>query len=159
MAFATTTTKTSDLQDALDLAEPDQLPDVLRKVKLGSTLDPLKVTFAALTAAATIDITTAASFAAATVNIGGPFASKTLPPILHVRTLRVTTSGTGASVGSYGVSDAGGAATSPATSTVLGIALLSDDGKSLTFLTTITGFVIEYVPRMVDMTTVFIPSS
>lgn len=143
-----TTTATKTLRKALNDANPNEISDALRKVRLGQVLAPVKVAFAALTAAATIDITTVAAKAAATITPTGLLETgEELPPIGVVKTLRVTTSGTANSVGSYVVSDAGGTAVSPTAGANVGIALLSDDGKSLTFPTTVTGFVIEYMPR------------
>jgi hypothetical protein len=141
-----TTTKKNTYQDVLDRANPQNVPDVLRKVKLGSMLSLLKVTVTGLTAAAAVDITAAATLAAATINVGALGQHRTtLPPIGLVRTLRVTAGGTGAE-GARTVSDAD--ATASAT-----VAKLSDDGKTLTFEGTVTGFIIEYFPLSeVDLT-------
>ena len=51
--------------------------------------------------------------------------------------------------GTYGVTDAGGTAIIPpgGASASMGIAKLSDDGKTITFPNTVTGFVITYYPR------------
>lgn len=135
------------LQQILNACNLNQLATVLKKVKLGNVLSPVKVSFAALSAATTIDITTAASLAAATISGLERETSDLLPAILVVKTLRVTASGTANSVGSYVVSDAAGTALTPTAGANVGIALLSDDGKSLTFPSTVTGFVIEFVPR------------
>lgn len=139
--------------EKLNDANPNLLATLLQQVKLGKMLDPVKVTFAGLTASAAIDITTAASRTGATINQGleGIAAGEALPPIQMVKTLRVTAVGTGA-LGARVVTDAGGTAT-VAAGNHPGIALLSDDGKTITFEGTVTGFVLEYMPRSeVDLT-------
>lgn len=69
------------------------------------------------------------------------------PPIKNLRTLRVT-AGAAAFVGSYMLTDVGGTPTSPVASTVLGIATISDDGKTITFPagTQATAITVEYTP-------------
>lgn len=143
--------------EKLNDANPNLLATLLQQVKLGKMLDPVKVTFAGLTAAAAIDITTSASRTGATINLGleGIAAGEGLPPIQMVKTLRVTASATAASLGTYIVSDSGGTAIIPpgGAGAAVGIALLSDDGKTITFPNTITAFVLEYMPRSeVDLT-------
>lgn len=159
--MAVTATKTNTLADVLDKADPDQIADALRLIKLGRMLNPLKVTFAAITAVAAPDLTTfKVGDAGVTVNqgltnfpVGTP-----LPPVLDLTSLRVTASGTGASLGTYTLTDTGGTAIVPpgGASVAVGIAKLSDDGKTITFPNTVTGFVIEYTPRsFTDPTTKF----
>lgn len=150
----TTTTRTDTIEQVLKRADPNELPDALRKVDLGQMLTPRKVTFAALSAAAAIDITTAASKAAATVSPALPDNVSALPPILSVISCRVSAVGTGA-LGDRHISDAGGTPAAPGASGP-GIATLSDDGKTLTFEGTVTGFVLEYIPRpATNLTTKF----
>ena len=150
----TTTTADKFIQQVLNEANLNLLATAFRKMKIGNTMAPVKVTFTGLTAAPAIDITTLASKNAASIVGLDRETSDLLPPIQCVKTLRVTASGTASTVGSYGVSDAGGTAVTAATSSVMGVALLSDDGKTLTFPTTITAFVLEYVPRSaVDLAT------
>jgi len=96
------------------------------------------VTFASLTSAAAQDVTTAASKAAATISGLTLDTGVNLPPISQVVTLRVTAGA--AAAGVRAVTDAGGSASSS-------VALISDDGKTLTFETTVTGFVLTYIPR------------
>lgn len=138
-----TATKARTLQEVLDEANPNELADALRKAKLGTTLAPLKRTFTGLTGAASYDLTA--------LDASGETAGKSNPnrlAALNVTTLRVTAATTGTAVGSYITTDAGGTVVSPATSTAVGIAKLSDDGKTLTFATAdVTAFVIEYIPR------------
>jgi hypothetical protein len=69
------------------------------------------------------------------------------PAIKALRTLRVT-AGAAAFVGSYMLTDSGGTPTSPVASTVLGIATISDDGKTITFPagTQATAVTVEYTP-------------
>jgi hypothetical protein len=129
------------VQNALDRAEPAKLADLVRELKLGSMLSPLNVTVTALgTPAAAIDLTDPATFAAATVNLGSPAYTKTLPPALMVVALRVVSGAGAAATGVREISDSGDTPTTA-------IATLSDDGKTLTFEDTVGDFVIVYVPR------------
>lgn len=85
--------------------------------------------------------------------------------------IEVKTAGTGATVltatetpgaGTYLVTDAAGATVSPAGHTIPGLALISDDGKTLTFPVTVDGFTTQYVPRMLsstDLAAVFAPTA
>jgi hypothetical protein len=141
-----TQTREPTVQATLDDANPNLVPSALQKVKLGRHLFPLKIVFAGLTAAAAFDITQLRSFA--TLPAGFDIDDdEDLPAALHVNTLRVTASGTANSVGSYGMTDAGGTTVSPTAGANMGIAKISDDGKTITFPTTVTAFVIEYTPR------------
>ena len=142
-----TLTANKTMQQVLNGANLNWLPTVLQKMKLGNMLSPVKVSVTGLTAASAIDITTTTFRGAATISGLDRETADLLPQILAVKTLRVTASGTANSVGSYGVSDAGGTAVSPTAGANMGIALLSDDGRTLTFPTTVTAFVIEYIPR------------
>ena len=132
------------LQEVLNKANLNQLPTVLQKMKLGNMFNPVKVVVG-LTAAAAIDITTAAVRAASTITGLERDTGDNLPAILSVTALRVTGVGTGAT-GARIVTDAGGTAGAPGANGP-GIALLSDDGATLTFEGTVTGFVLEYIPR------------
>lgn len=142
-----TTTANKTMQQVLNGANLNWLPTLLQMMKLGNMLSPVKVSVTGLTAAAAIDITTMTFRDAATISGLDRANADLLPQILTVKTLRVTASVTPNSVGSYGVSDAGGTAVSPTAGANMGIALLSDDGRTLTFPTTVTAFVIEYMPR------------
>lgn len=144
-----TTTKVETIRQVLNQASPDELADAFRKIKLGDMLSVIKVTVAALTATAAPDITSAAVKAAATI-VGTTLESgENLPPIGQLLSLRVTASGTAASVGSYIATDTGGTATLPTggASAGVGIAKLSDDGTTITFPNTVTAFVVTYRPR------------
>jgi hypothetical protein len=142
------TTAELTYQQWLNRANLNLLPTIFQKMKLGNMLSPVKVTVASLTATATPDITSAAVLAAASAISGlERETGDRLPAILAVKTLRVTTSGTANTVGSYAITDAAGTALTPTASANVGLALLSDDGTTLTFPTTVTGFVIEYIPR------------
>jgi hypothetical protein len=140
-AFGTTSTTPRTLKAALDEANPNDLADVLRLLKLGTANTVLKRTFTGLTAAASFDLT----LIDGTGETAGAANPNRLPAEI-VRTLRCTASGTANSVGTYITGDSGATATSPTASTVVGIALISDDGKTITFPTTVTAFVIEYYP-------------
>lgn len=133
------------LQQILNKANLNQLGTLLQKMKLGNMLNPVKVTVAGLAAAASVDITTAAVRAAATISGLDRDTGDNLPAILSVTSLRVTAVDTGA-LGPRAVTDAGGTAGAPGANGP-GIALLSDDGATLTFEGTVTGFILEYIPR------------
>jgi hypothetical protein len=143
----TTTTKLLTVRDVLDEANPNDVDDALRRAKLGTTLRPLKRTFTGLTAAGEFDLT-ALDASGETTGVS----NRNRLAALHVTTLRVTTETTGTdATGSYQITDASGTGLNPLNSTVVGLAKLSDDGKTITFLSTdVTGFVIEYVPRILQ---------
>lgn len=140
--FGSTNTKPRSLQNVLDAGNPNDMDAAMAQLDIGTVFTPLKRTFTGLTAAASFDLTAIDG----TGEITGPSNPLRLAANI-VRSLRVTASGTAATVGSYFVSDAGGTAVSAATSGAAGIALISDDGKTLTFPTTITAFTIQYMPR------------
>lgn len=133
------------LKSVLNSGKPAQLADAAKVMQLGTMLTPLKRAFTGLTSGTVFDLTA--------IDATGETAGASNPlrlPALCVNTLRVVTGSTG--VGAYIVTDAGGTAVTAATSTVVGIALLSDDGKTLTFPVALTAFTIEYIPRStVDM--------
>ena len=147
--MSATTTVQSDIRTVLNLGNLNDLADALRKIKVGTMLSVVKAVVTALSAAQNIDITTAAVKAAAVITGIALGTNENLPPIGVVRSLRVAASGTAASVGTYGVSDAGGTAVVPpgGASVSMGIATLSDDGKTLGFPNTITAFTIVYMPK------------
>lgn len=140
-AFGSTTTAQRTLQVVLDEANPNDIATVLQLLKLGTLHKPLKRAFTGLTAAAAFDLT-AIDGTGETTGVGNP----NRLPAAAVRTLRCTASGTANSVGSYAVGDAAATALSPTAGANVGLALISDDGKTITFPTTVTAFVIEYVP-------------
>lgn len=140
------TTANDTLRSDMNDSDLNNLQNNLQRVRFGNMLSIAKVVATGLTAAASFDITTAA-FKAFCVITGIELRDgETLPPIRHVRSLRVTASGTANSVGSYGMSDASGTAVSPTAGANMGVALVSDDGKTITFPSTVTAFVIEYGP-------------
>lgn len=137
-----TKTFTPTLQQQLNKANPNNVADLLRQVALGDILAGFKRTFTGLTAAGTFDLT-AIDGTGETVGVGNP----NRRALLALKSLRVTAATTATTVGSYGLTDSGGNTVTAATHTVLGICLISDDGKSITFPTAdVTAFVIEYVP-------------
>jgi len=119
-----TTTKVNTLKEVLTRSLPGEVEDALRKVDIGAMLSPIKKTFTSLASSATHDITDAAH--------GSSSAA------MGIFVLRVTAGA--ASAGLRQVGDAG--ATPSAT-----VATLSDDGKTITFETTVTGFIVEYLAR------------
>lgn len=145
--FGSTSTKKLSTQAVLDRSNPNDMPAALALAQMGTRLAPLKRTFTGLTAAAAFDLT-AIDGTGETTGAANPnrLAAAT------VRNLRCTASGTANSVGSYIVSDAGGTAVSPTAGANVGIALISDDGKTITFPTTVTAFTIQYEPRTLSAT-------
>ncbi len=144
-----TTTKKQSLREAANSGDPGQLATVARKIKLGNMLSLVKATVVALAASAAVDLTAAATKAAATVTGITLATGEMLPAAFIIKSLRVTASGTAASVGAYMVGDTGATPTLPTggASAGVGIAKLSDDGKTITFPNTVTAFVVEYLPR------------
>lgn len=145
-----TTTAVDTLKTLLDKAPANQVADLLKAIGLGTILTPLKRVFAGLAASATTDLT-ALDGTGETAGAANP----NRKAALCVTYLRLDASGTAASVGNYIVG--------PPTSTLLippgganaavGVARLSDDGKTITWPNTITGFTIQYIPRAAtDMT-------
>ena len=152
-----TTTVVDTLQTELDAALPGKVESALQQVKLGTILTAMKVVVANATSSAAQTITGANVLANATVYLNGSstgVAANTLfpaglPPIGWVKTLRDAHSNI--------VVDSGGTAVA-STSTYPGTVLLSDDGKTLTFASALTGFTIEYVPQSATlMSTDFTP--
>lgn len=155
-----TTTKTETIQEVLETANLNQLADGLKKIDFAKMLATVKAAMTGLAAAAAFDITTAAVKAAAIVGGIVLESGENLPPIGAVVSLRVTASGTANSVGTYAVGDAGSTPVSPTAGANVGLATLSDDGKTLTFPTTVTAFVLQYQPRAAAaLTTKFAPSA
>lgn len=143
-----TATRDKTYGEYLDEANLGYLDASLKAAKLGQILSLVKVTATGLTAAAAHDITLAGFKALSTIaGIYLPTGTN-LPAIGEVISLRVTAATTASTVGAYGITDAGGTAVTANTSAVMGIALLSDDGKTLTFPTAdVTAFVLVYRPR------------
>lgn len=154
-----TTTADVTLQQELNRGRLDHLATIFQKMKLANMLaGSVKVTTTGLTPAASFDLTSAAVLAAATISGLDRETSDRLPAAMVVKTLRCTASSTANSVGSYIVSDAGGTALTPTAGANVGIALISDDGKTITFPSTVTAFVIEYVPKpAIDIVTELYP--
>lgn len=145
-----TTTLNPTLQRALTAANPNNLADALRKVNPGKTNAVIKVVVTGMTANASPDITSATDMDGTNTVTGYDLgADEQLPAIGQVVSLRVTASGTAASLGTYGITDVGGTAIIPpgGASAAMGIAKLSDDGKEITFPNTVTAFVLQYIPR------------
>lgn len=160
-----TTVINETLAKVLAEADPNRIADALRSYGIGMHLSPMKYTWLGATGATAVAITTAAFLALATQGANTPTlpaAQATLPPALVIGTLRVTTGPSG-SVGPYIVTDAGGtprstalAGASGAQVAQPGVALLSDDGSTLTFATNVSGFVLEYIPRgATDVTSIY----
>lgn len=140
----TTTTRTETIQRALDAASPDDVADALRKLgNFGKSKALVKVTFVGLTAAAAIDITTAAAKAAATIVGIDLDTGENLPPIGVPISARVTAGA--ATAGPRHITDVGGTPGAPGANGP-GIATLSDDGKTITFEGNVTAFVLLYQP-------------
>lgn len=152
-----TSTKPRTLQDVLQDANPQNLADAVRKTN-ANAFKVITVTFAALADVAAHDITTAASKAGITALAGVDALAdgEMLPAIGQVVSLR-STAGTIAVQGAHVMADAGGTALVP-NAAHAGVALLSADGKTVTFQAGVTAFVLSYVPRSATaLTDVFAP--
>lgn len=142
------TTFLETIRRVLNAGRTEQLPACFSKAKLGNMMSVVKVVVSGLTPAGTHDITTSTFKSAATITGLNLDSTDMLPAIGKVISLRVTAATTGSTVGSYVVTDASGTAVTANTSAVTGIATLSDDGKTLGFVTAdVTAFVLVYEPR------------
>lgn len=139
-----TTTIAPTYQSELNKANPNNLADLIRSMKFGNYAVRVKVVVAALAAAAAVDITAAATKAAATITGITLGTGQNLPPIRNVCSLRVSAGA--AAAGDRHMSDAGGTAAAPGANGP-GIATLSDDGKTITFEGNVTGFTLIYEPQ------------
>jgi hypothetical protein len=132
-----------NLKTELDHGNPNTLGDVVRKIKMGTMLNKVKIAFTSLTTATAHNITDAAHAAH-----GSPApdadtepAAAAYPPIGQIVALRDT----GGATGVYVAGDSG-CTPFDASGSHPGVVALSDDGKTITFNTTTTGFVLEYYP-------------
>lgn len=166
--MASTTVIPESLAKALNEADPNRIADALRILGIGVHLSPQKWAYLGTTGATSVvfgggtsSSTAAAAFIAnASAGLMTPALPSNFPyllPALSVATLRVTTGASGVP-GLYMVADASytaalyplgftNAAGIGQIDTVPGVALLSDDGTTLTFPAQASGFVIEYIPR------------
>ncbi len=166
----TTRMHADTLADELNKGNLNTLGDVLKQLALGRCLQKVKAVITGMTATAAPDITSATVLDGATITItptqpdtkdGTPLLTK-LPPILMGTFVRVTASGTAASVGTYLLADSAATPLLPpgGASTAVGIAALSADGTTITFPNTITAMILEYVPRpLTAMTSDYAPIS
>ena len=132
----TTTAKETYLK-ALNSAEPQKLADVLAAIDLGDILTVQEWDSGTITAAATITLP------------GGA---------LLVQSIRVVTSGTAGSVGSYLPSDANAVMIVPpgGASVAVGVARVAADGSTITLPNTVTRVVVRYIKKpAVDLTANF----
>ena len=145
---------TPTIRNTLDKSNATQLPDLLRKLKLGAMLANIKVVVSGVTAADTFTINTQAfqKPASGTVTITGIDLDtadlENLPAIGELFSLRVTGSTGGTNVGPRIAQDAGATPIASSSSTV-GTVAISDDGATINFGTgsAVTGFVLEYSGR------------
>lgn len=134
--MASTTTVANTLQLELNKANPNTLADVLRQMQLGTMLAPTKAALTNNPAANTVALN---------------------PPALIVGACLVTGVGT-AATGPRAVTSAAGTAVAPTMAGQPGVALLSDDGTTLTFEGTVSAVTVEYIPRSaVDLATTSFP--
>lgn len=145
----TTTTKLTDLRRVLNQGNPNEICDVLKKIRVGDMMTLWKVAFS-ITAAASLDLTSSTAKAGATITVDGVSytldTDEVLPPMGQCVSLRVTASGTATSVGNYTLGDIGSTLLIPpgGANTAVGVARLSDDRKTITFPNTVTAFTLEY---------------
>ena len=150
----TTATQDHDVRATLNNGNLNHTAAALKKIKAGTALSKIKVTFAALADVAAHDITTDASKTGATINGIALDEDENLPPIGQVVALR-TSAGTLAVHGVHVVGDEGTTPLVPVADSP-GIARLDDDGKKLTFQAGVTAFVLVYYPAPdVDLNTSF----
>lgn len=133
-----TTTKTDTIKEVLTKADPDQLPDALRKVDLGNLLQMKEYDTGTITGVAAVPLPEDA---------------------LAVTSARVVTSGTAASVGTYLVGDSsvtpllppGGASVAVGIASAQGISApgagVTGTGRitTVTFPNTVTRVVFRYI--------------
>lgn len=124
-----TTTVNKTLAGIIDNASPDNLPDALQQVKLGTLLTPQR---------RTITIASATTMAISPAALG--------PGTMSVRVV------TGTATGARDVQDSGGTPTTT-------VATLSDDGATLTFEAAITVAVVDYLPRSASDITADFPQT
>lgn len=118
----------------LQAANPNTLPDMLRKQRVDRMFQPITAT-CTIASGTSIDITTLRAGTEAVVSSNSPIeAGELLPPVRYVRSLRVAT---GTATGTRMITDASGTASTT-------VAKLSEDGKTLTFEAAITVFVLVY---------------
>ena len=156
-----TTTRNDTLYEILRRCDPNQLADALRQLGVAKMSSIVKVVASSLSASASFDITTADVKAASTISGLSLRTGENLPAAGDVVSLRCTASGTANSVGSYAIGDASSTAISPTAGANVGLAKLSDDGKTITFPTTVTAFELHYRPRFDadPSSAIFAPSS
>lgn len=109
------------VKTALNTANPNNLPDALKVVALGTLLAGKKSTVTGATASATITLSP--------------------PALTGTVQLRVTAGAAAAAI--RAITDAAGTPTAA-------IATISDDGATITLEDTCTAYVLSYVPRPTD---------
>ena len=127
----------ADLREVLNSGAVGITESARKKIKAGDRAAKIKVVVTGLTAAAAINITSAAVKAAAVITGITLKTGENLPAIGEILTLRVT-AGT-AAAGHRNVTDVGG---TPAAA----LATISDNGQTLTFEDTLTAFILTYTP-------------
>jgi len=146
-----TQTRIQDLRQVINDHLPGSVEPALAEVNLGNMLSTIKLVVTGLTAAAAFVIPNIpqTSGSGVTVTWNGinlnPDGSDVIPAVGEVVTLRVTNVGT-AAVGPRVVTDVGGTPGAPGANGP-GIATISDDGTTITFEGTVTGFILTYQPR------------
>lgn len=141
-----TTSRTPTVREAVNSGSPGVMASALQNIQLGTVLSKIKVVFAGLSSSAAQDITTAAAKAAGTITGITLQTGENLPPIGQVVSCRIVTGGTAGAVvitdasGTPVVVGATGNAATP------GVATLSDDGKTITFVAAVTAFTLVYYP-------------
>jgi hypothetical protein len=143
-----TTIAAKDIRQMFNDSDLNTVADTLKRIKFGNMASKIKVVVTGLSAAAAIDVTTAAVKAAAAITGITLESGENLPPIGTVHSLRVTASGTATSVGVYTAADPAATLLIPpgGANAAVGVARLSDDNKTLTFPNTITAFTLVYSP-------------
>lgn len=127
-------TDSQSILAVLQSANPNTLPDMLRKQRVDRLFQPISATIT-IPSGTSIDLTTLRAGTEAVVSANSPIeAGELLPPIRFLRSLRVST---GTATGPRTITDASGTASTT-------VAKLSEDGKTLTFEAAITVFVLVF---------------
>jgi hypothetical protein len=162
------TTIRQRLLDAFQNGNPLDMASAAKRLGAGWMQTPLKIVVTGATASASWNLSDLRNgqggCTITSAKDGTALPSGFAPPPLsgQPRSLRVTGSGTSTAVGDYHVTDSGGTMLDPPLmpNTAVGTARCSDNGNTLTFRVTVTGFTLIYMPGpSIDGNSEYPPSS
>lgn len=130
------------VESVLEACNPSNIADGLKRLHLGLRDHTVKVT---VTSSAQVPTGRTGTITSPLCTVSGAVATFD-PPIAAVKALRVTA---GAAAGGRLLADAAGTPAQIGTSGVY-LATIADDGSTITFETTVTGLICEYIPRLSD---------